>query len=388
VPHLRPARRSLLAACSLAVLAAPLAAATLRCDSATALTLLGVDTRAQRALFAVPARGGASGWLIEADFGAGAATAWPEAVSAGRFGGSTGPGPVLAGSRCGERCLQVIAFREGSWRPVGEPLLASATASVQGAWDRSGAAWLVLQSLGPRSSRREGEGLVSATAYRLESGDWRSKGALAVHGIGSPAVYAAPPGEEGVVCGDGQFTPGGKPRRWLDAPPRDAGSGELLWLGGGTAVHLGGDGVLRSTRDGGARWEPLRWQPFSAGEGDLAWRPGREYWIELPEGERQPPLVAVWNDRRVSSRPRLHLAQQLEDASWRALVVEVPQGLLTEGGERLPFNHILRFGDRLALVTGCVSRAEGPALALRPLEGGKLLEPRLIPVRVAPNPAP
>jgi hypothetical protein len=363
-------------------------AAGLRCDSATALTLLGVDTRAQRALFAVPARGDASGWLIEADFDAGEATAWPESVSGGRFGGSTGPGPVLARTRCGESCLQVIAFRDGSWRPVGEPLLVPATASVHGAWDRSGAAWLVLLSLGSRSSPGQGEALVSATAYRLENGDWRSKGALAVHGIGSPAVYPAPPGEEGVVCGNGQFTPGGKPRRWLDGPPGEAVPGELLWLGGRSAIHLGDDGVLRSTRDGGARWEPLRWQPFSAGEGDLAWRPGRDYRVELPDGERRPPLLAVWNDRRVASRPRLHFAQRLEDATWRALVVEVPQGVLTEGGERLPFNHILRFGDRLALVTGCVSRAEGPALALRPLEGAKLLEPRLIPVRVPPTPPP
>jgi hypothetical protein len=368
-------------ACVLALLSPPVDAAALRCDSSTPLTLLGVDTRAQRALFAVPARGSDEGWLLEADFAAGEVGAWPQ--TAGRFGGSTGPGPVLAGTRCGDGCVQVVAFREGVWRPVGEPILAPDSASLQGTWDRSGAAWLVLHALS-RGAPGEAASVI-ATAYRLQDGDWESRGALAVD-TGSLAVYPAPPGEEGVVCGDVRFEAAARPRRWLSALPRAAGSGELVWLGAGEAVHLGDDGVVRSTSDGGAHWEVLRWIPWAAGEGDLAWQPGRDYRVELPDGERRPPLLAVWSDQRVAANPKLHFAQRTGASEWRALVIEAPQGLLTEEGERMPYNHLLRFEDRVFLVTGCVARAKGPALAVRPLEGGKLLAPRLLPVRLPPSP--
>jgi hypothetical protein len=376
----RPFPALALAAFALATLPGA-ARGALRCDSTTALTLIGIDTRAGRALFAVPARGGGEAWLLQADLEAGAVEAYVESASGGpRLGSSIGPGPVLAARRCGDRCLQPIAFRDGAWHPVGEPLLAPDTASVQGAWDRAGGAWIVLQSLG--GPETAGGRLVAATAYRLEGGDWRSIGSLAVRAVGSAAVHAAPPGEEGIVVGDGQFLPSGRPRRWIERLPAEVSAGELVWLGGAAAVHLGEDGLLRSTADAGASWQELRWQPWSRGEGDLAWRPGRDYWVELPEGERRRPLLAVWNDGRVPSRPRLHFASSEDGGAWRALVVEAPQGLLVAGGERLPFNHILRVGDRLALVTGCISRAEGPALALRPLEGGRLGEPRVLPVEL------
>jgi hypothetical protein len=381
-----PSRLLIAFAAACAALSSTTAAgAALRCDSATALTLIGVDTRAERALFAVPARGGGEAWLIEADLRAGTASAALESGAGGRFGGSTGPGPVLAARRCGDRCLQVVAFRDGAWRALGEPLLAPASASIQGTWDRAGGAWVVLQTL--TEADVPGGKLVAATAYRLEGGDWGSKGALAVHGAGSAAVHAAPPGEEGIVCGDGQFTAAGRPRRWIEMLPPEVSAGELVWLGGRAAIHLGEDGLLRSTDDGGARWQALRWQPWTGGEGDLAWRPGRDYWVELPEGERSTPLLGVWNDERVASRPRLHFARHEGAGAWRALVVEAPQGLLTAGGERLPYNHILRFGDRLVLVTGCVARGEGPALAVRPLEGGRLLDPKLLPVKLPTPPA-
>lgn len=377
--------RSLAAlALSAVALAAHPAGAALRCDSSTALTLIGVDTRAERALFALPARAAGEAWLLEADLKAGAVRAYPEDAGGGRLGGSTGPGPVLAARRCGDRCLQPIAFRDGAWRRMGEPLLAPDTASVQGGWDRAGGAWIVLQSLG--GAEAAGAGLVAASAYRFEGGDWRSMGSLAVRAVGSAPVHAAPPGEEGIVSGDGQFLPSGRPRRWIERFPADVAAGELVWLGGGAAVHLGEDGVVRSTANGGGTWTALRWQPWSGGEGDLAWRPGRDYWVELPEGERRAPLLAVWNDGRVPSRPRLHFASSENGAAWRALVVEAPQGVLLEGGARLPFNHILRAGDRLALITGCISRADGPALVLRPLADGRLGEPRLVPVEPPASP--
>lgn len=342
-----------------------------RCDSSTALTLVGVDSAAGHALFALP-RGGAEGWLIAADLTAGAAAAWPEPMAAKRRGSSSGPGAPLLTLTCGDRCLQPVTFRDGEWSALGEPVLAPAAATVHGTWDRAGNAWLVLH-LG------RAEAGVQALGYRLDGKDWRQEGSLVVRGVGSPGAYPAPPGEPGVVSGDGHFVAGAKPRRWLAARPAEGG--DLLWLGGARAVQLGADGVLRWTTDGGTRWELLRWLPWASGEGDLAWRPGREHWIELPEGERRPPLLAVWNDQRVPTRARLVVAEESGPGSWRRLV-ELPQGLATSQGERLAFNHLLRFEDRLVAISGCVARADGFALALRALKGATLADPQVIPVRV------
>ena len=375
------ARPRLAVACLLAFAAAfaPAAGAAPRCDSNTALTLLGLDTAAQRALFMLPIPDSGAGWILELDLAKKTATAWPDADPSGHFGGSTGPGAVIAARRCGDRCLQPVVFRGGRWETLGEPLLASATMTFHATWDRKGAPWVVLHA-------RAGESTVAAKAYRFEGGDWRSEGGLSIEEVGSPGVYAAPAGEEGVVSGDGVFAAGKPPRRWLNALPAAEGAqpGELIWAGGGTAVHIGADGGLRSTADGGKKWEELRWQPWSGGEGDLAWRRGRDWWIELPEGERSMPPVAVWNDRRVATKTRLYLAQREATGAWR-LLVETPQGLLTEGGERLPYNHLFRFGaDRWVLVTGCVSRKDGAAIVTRAVAGDRLLSPELVPVKSPP----
>ena len=165
------------------------------CDSSTALTLLGLDTRAQRALFMLPASGGKP-WVLELDLQADAATAFPDPGAENRFGGSTGPGPVIAASRCGERCLQPVVFRGGRWERLGEPLLASSTMTFHATWDRAGVPWIVLHSFA------DGAG-TAAKAYRLEAGDWSSEGGLSIRGVGSPGAYPAPAGEAGIVSGDG-----------------------------------------------------------------------------------------------------------------------------------------------------------------------------------------
>ena len=381
-----PPNRRLLAA-TLLTLATGLpspGAAVPRCDSTTALTLLGLDTKAQRALFTLPAGDGAQPWILELDLQADRATAWPDTGASDRFGGSTGPGPVIAARRCGERCLQPVVFRGGRWERLGEPLLASAAMTFHATWDRAGTPWLVLHSWA------DGAG-TAAKAYRLDSGDWRSEGGLSIKGVGSPGAYPAPAGVPGIVSGDGHFVAGQPPRRWLSGLPGDpaAEPGELIWAGGTEAAHVGADGALRWTADGGRRWEELRWQPWSGGEGDLAWRRGRDWWIELPEGERAAPPVAIWSDRRVATRTRLFLAQREPGGSWR-LLLETPQGVLTEGGDRLPYNHLFRFAaDRWVLVTGCVSRRDGAAIATRAVAGNRLLAPELVPVKAAPAaPAP
>jgi hypothetical protein len=184
-----------------------------------------------------------------------------------------------------------------------------------------------------------------------------------------------------VVAGDGQFLAVGEPRRWLkgNAPPLP---GELFWLGGERAVYLGTDRLLRQTADGGRRWEPVRWQPpgSAVAAAGSAVQGGREVWIELPEGDRRSPLLAVWNDQRDAGAPRLIFTRRGVAGDWRVLA-DTAQGLLTEGGERLPYNHLLRLGDRLVLVTGCVRRAAGAALVVRILADGPLGGPRLVAVK-------
>jgi len=364
------------ATCAAALVAAP-AHAAFRCDSSSTLTLLGVDTGTSRALYAVPQTDGGPRWLLEADFASGKARAWPSPEGAAPFGESTGPGAAIAGTRCGAKCLQVVRFRDGAWQPLGEPLLSPESATLHLAWDRGGAPWVVLHALAGSS--------ISATAYRLEGGDWVSKGALSVRAVGNPGAAPAPPGEDGVTTGDGLFTATGKPRRFVQALPKLAGAehGQLVWLGGKSALHLGGDGLLRTTADGGTTWEPLHWQPLTLGQGALAWRPGQDYRIELPDGERTAPAAAIWNDRRVPEKGQLFLAAAGASAGEWRLLVSTPDGILTEGGERIPYGSVLRFGgERWVLLTGCVSRQGGASLAIRRVADGKLGAPELLKIAV------
>jgi hypothetical protein len=362
----------------LASAAAPLHAA-FRCDSNTALTPIGVDTQAQHVLFALPPRSGAAGperWVLDVDLARGVARAsLPVTGESGEapFAGSTGPGPVLAAVRCGAKCLQVVRFRDGAWHRLGEPLLASDASTVHLTWDRAGAAWAVLHAI-------DKSGGVAATAYRLDGADWASKGAALVRAVGNPGAAPAPAGEQGITSGDVVFASAGKPRRFVSALPKlvGAASGQLVWLGGGSAVHLGSDGLLRTTADGGTSWQAVHWQPMTPGQGALAFRPGVDYWIELPDGERTAPLAAVWNDRRSAEGQLFFAVQDAAAGPWR-VEVTTPQGILTKAGERLPYNHVFRFaGDRWALVTGCVARQDGADLAIRRVADGKLGPPELL----------
>jgi hypothetical protein len=205
-----------------------------------------------------------------------------------------------------------------------------------------------------------------------------SAGALSVQGVGSPGALPAPAGESGVTSGDGQFT-NVKPLRWPASLPPDALSAELLWLGGTKAAQLGVDGLLRVTDDGRA-WQVVRWLPWSAAASDAAEKPGSGWWVELPDGDRSPPLAAEWTDNRAPGGARLYLAHREAGGAW-VVDADTPQGILTGAGERLAYNHVVRFAaGRWVLLTGCVSRSEGSALALRELRDGKLGEPRVVPL--------
>jgi hypothetical protein len=343
------------------------------CDSGTSLTVLGTDTAARQVLLSFG--DGQTRWIADLRLAEGEARVYPDPAAAQRFGGSWGPGPVLAATRCGPRCVQVLRWR-GGWEPLGESMLASERHSFEGTWDASGTPWMVLQSLAGVP------GTLAVMAYRLEGGEWRSKGGLAVQGAGSPALVPAPDRSDAVVVGTGRFHAQSRPESWLQALPSapEAALGQVVDLGGGAGAALLGQGSLFLTRDGGRTWRELRRQPWSPGEGDLAWRPGRHYWLELPEGSLAPPLGVVWIDNRVGHRRQLFLTELTASGDWQVRF-QGPEGILTAGGERLPFNHIVRFtAGRWLLLSGCVSRPDGGALAFRELDEGGPGEPRVVPL--------
>src|SRR6185295_5233206 len=105
-------------------------------DTASGQTLLSLRS-------AKSADGKAPGWVIELDATADRARAFPD-PSTGRFGGSVGPGPVLAAQPCSGSCLQPVRWSDGAFRPLGEPLTAPAGATSAATYDESGAPWFVL----------------------------------------------------------------------------------------------------------------------------------------------------------------------------------------------------------------------------------------------------
>ena len=89
----RPASLFLLALLALSGSSAGAAPAV--CDGASAVTLFGLDTSTGRMLFSVPPAGGGNPWLVEVDAAGAQARAHADSPQ-GIYGGSTGPGPVLA----------------------------------------------------------------------------------------------------------------------------------------------------------------------------------------------------------------------------------------------------------------------------------------------------
>ncbi|HEY4593075.1 MAG TPA: hypothetical protein VIJ61_11750, partial [Thermoanaerobaculia bacterium] len=90
--------------------ALPAAAAPPICDGSTSLTLIGMDTASGRTLFAMPPLAdGQSSWIVELDGDGREAHVWPDNPK-GRYGGSVGPGPVVAATPCGPSCIQPVRW--------------------------------------------------------------------------------------------------------------------------------------------------------------------------------------------------------------------------------------------------------------------------------------
>ena len=100
-------------AIALLALAARIASAEPVCGSNTPLTLIGIDTTSGTMLISAPPLGPAGPWVIELS-GDGSRARLHEDRARGRFGGSVGPGPVIAASPCGKSCVQPVRWAGGS----------------------------------------------------------------------------------------------------------------------------------------------------------------------------------------------------------------------------------------------------------------------------------
>jgi hypothetical protein len=375
--------------------AAPAAAI---CDSTAALTVIGMDTESGMVLFAVGGPGGGAGsWLVGLDAGAAAAAgsagtasdvapvsaprarAWPERQTS-RFGGSVGPGPVVALQPCGADCLQAVRFEHGEWQPLGEPVTVPSAGTATAAYDATGAPWLVALTAASQ------EGLVQAFSFRYEGREWKSRGGLAVTAVSQPQAVPAPGQRDGVVTGTGLFSASGPPTTWVlglpGVPP--ARRGQLLALPGAGAAYLSSDGVAYLSADSGKTWRRSTWTPWGGGDTTGMWRQGIDYGIDLPFGDHRGELRLVWFDRRSAAAERVVLTRLGPGGAWTELAA-APTDVTTRNGDHLPVSQVLLpRGDSWILLSGCAATATGSGLVLRTFEKNQLSEPRFIPIVVEP----
>jgi len=336
------------------------------CDADTVTTFVGLDTRSGHALFHLsdPA-GNRPPALLDVPPEGG--LAFYHRPGRHVFGGSVGPGPVLAFERCGEGCLEVYRWHDWSWISLGARLEIPAATTVHATYDRSGAAWVVL--LGETATR----GRQRAWAYRWEreaggAPQWSRHGPLTVDAVGEPAAVPDPVRPDGILVGSGRFVPDDLARSWLPALPslpREQ-MAEVFPLDPGEragvpAVVLTADGEAYVTPDGGESWRRAGWQAPAA--------EGRELWLDRPTGDRTGSLGVVWVDSK-APRPQLVLAEapddpEADDADGWKEAARIPSEVVVGGTTRV-FEHYLRpDGRRWWLLTPCFDTPETSGLVVR-----------------------
>jgi hypothetical protein len=345
------------------------------CDVASVLTPIGVDTDAGEILFTLPSRQPPiPGWVVVLETGSGAARLFADREREVRFGGSVGPGPVLASRRCGPSCLQMLRWREGLWEPVGGPLTLADTMTVHATYDHGGTPWVVLH-------RRAGEAAVDGWAFRLEGQEWSARGALRISAVGVPGAVPAPGRTDAVLSGTGLWAGAAPPGYWLAGLPAVAAGerGQVVSLGGPYGTYLAGGGGIYLTADAGRSWKASTWAPW--GERGSLWRYGDEYTLDLALGDHAGALAVAWFDQRLPRKEAVVLAEKPAAGEWKE-VGRLPLELSVAGAV-LPFHHVLRTDREWVLVAGCVSTPAGAALALRTSRDGRLSAPRATLLRPA-----
>jgi hypothetical protein len=368
-------RRLLLALLGCLAAALPAAAQGPACGSNNPLTLLGIDTTSGTMLFSA-APGSGAPWLIELNGAGDRARVLPDNAK-GRFGGSVGPGPVLAVTPCGEGCLQPVAWTGSAWAPLGKTLHVPTATTVSSTYDRSGTAWILIQS------PAQPDGSAQVEAFHLNGQDWEKRGAMAVRAVGEPPALPAPQRKDGVLVGTGLFSASGPPEAWVAGIPSlpPARRGQVIALTGTAVAYLSADGVVYLSDDSGKTWRRSTWTPWESKEGTAGlWRPGSDWWVDLPYGDHEGVLELAWFDRRDASAEKIHLTRLAQGGRW-VLLGEARSEVSTRN-ESLPLSQILvPKGDSWVLLTGCVATAGSTgssSLVLRVLRDGKLSEPKLV----------
>jgi hypothetical protein len=360
----------------------PAAAAPPVCDSSTDLTLIGMDTSSGRTLFSIAAaKDGQAGWIVELDGDGREARVWPDDPK-GRYGGSVGPGPVLAVVPCGPSCLQPLRWNEGTWEPVGESLSAPTASTVNPTYDQTGAPWFLLHGASAKTGQEQ------AWAFRFEGRQWIDRGSIQVAAVGQPSALPAPQRKDGVLTGTGLFSASGPPQTWVSGLPGVTAErrGQLIALTGTAVAYVSGDGVAYLSDNSGKTWRRSTWTPWGAKDAVGVWRQGKDYWVDFPFGDHRGSLRLVWFDHRVASEEKIVLTRLTPSGDWVRLT-EIPGEVKTKSGEHLAITQILvPKGDNWILLTGCAATAEGSGLVLRVFDGKNVSDARFVPLKTAAKP--
>ena len=358
--------------------AVPAGAAPPICDGSTDLTMIGMDTASGRTLFSIAAsQDGQPGWLVELDGDGRAARVWSDDAK-GRYGGSIGPGPVLAARPCGPSCLQPVRWAEGTWEPVGEPLAAPTATTASSTYDQSGAPWFLLHAAAAAGGK---SGEQRTYAFRFDGHQWHDRGSMTVTGVGQPPALPAPQRRDGVLTGTGLFSASGQPQAWVSGLPNvtAARRGQLIALTGTSVAYVSGDGVAYLSADSGKSWRRSTWTPWGTEETVGIWRQGKDYWVDFPSGDHRGSLRLIWYDHR-RSEETIVLTRLSQSGAWGHLT-DVPSEVKTKSGEHLKINQILvPQGDDWLLLTGCAATAQGSGLVLRVYDGKTVSEARFVPL--------
>lgn len=355
------------------------------CGSSNPLTLIGIDTTTGATLFYAPPVGSGNPWIVELSGDGSRARVHPDRLK-GRFGGSVGPGPVLASTSCGDTCLQPVAWNGEGWEPVGEPLRAPTATTVSSTYDQTGTAWFLIQF--PAKE----DGSVRVEGFRLKGRDWESRGALTVMAVGQPAALPAPQRKDGVLVGTGLFSASGRPEHWVTGVPSlpAARRGQLVALTGTSAAYLSADGVVYLSDDSGKTWRRSTWTPWGQAPGKEGkpdstvgiWRQGKDWWVDLPFGDHQGALRLAWFDRRVPAEEKILLTRLTQSGGWVRL--DEAKSEVSTRNEALPLSQILvPKGATWILLSSCVNvSGDGgrSALALRVFDGTSVSSAKLVPL--------
>ncbi len=369
--------RTLLLSAALSLGALPAIGAPTICDSSTALTLIGMDTSSGRTLFSVPPlAAGQPSWIVELDGDGREAHAWPDDPK-GRYGGSVGPGPVIAVVPCGPSCIQPVRWNAGTWEAMGDPLSAPTASTADPTYDQTGAPWFLLHGVSGTAGQEQ------AWAFRYEGRDWRSRGSMVVAAVGQPPALPAPQRKDGVLTGTGLFSASGPPETWVSGLPgiKVERRGQLIALTGTSAAYVSGDGVVYLSGDSGKTWRRSTWTPWGIQDVVGSWRQGKDYWVDFPFGDHRGALRLVWFDHRDPREEKVVLSRLTPSGDWLKLI-EIPGEVTTKNGEKLGIMQILvPKGEDWLLLTGCAATAQGSGLVLRVFDGKAMSEPRFLPLK-------